>query len=243
MTTAPAALQARGLTKRFGSRRALEGLDWSVRAGESWAIFGPNGAGKSTLLRIAAGALRPDGGRLTLDGLDPRRDAAARAGLGWIAHAAMLYDDLTALENLVFFARLHGVPQPRTRAMELLARFELDHRAEDRVDTLSRGLRQRVALARALVHDPTLVLFDEPFSGLDPRASLLLRGVVGELRLRGRTLLIVTHDVTEGLSLSDRWITLRGGRRSEDGASVETDAEALERRIGAAPAQAAGVYA
>jgi heme exporter protein A len=239
----PAALLARGLTKRFGARRALEGLDWSVRTGESWAIFGPNGAGKSTLLRIAAGALRPDAGTLTLGGLDPRRDAAARAGLGWIAHAAMLYDDLTALENLVFFARLHGVHRARDRAMELLTRFELDHRAEDHVGTLSRGLKQRVALARALVHDPVLMLLDEPFSGLDPRASLLLRDVLGQLRSAGRTLVIVTHDVAEGLRLSDRWIALRGGRLSEDGDSARTDADALNRRMGAAPARAARVHA
>lgn len=229
MTDAPPpsglALEAAGLSKRFGAVLALDGVGLRVGVGEAVALFGPNGAGKTTLLRILGLGLRPGAGWIRVAGLDPQRDERAiRRRIGVISHQSFLYDDLTARENLQLFARLYAVPEPTRRSDELLARFELEHRAHDRVRELSRGLQQRLALARALVHDPAIVLLDEPFSGLDPHAAEVLRNTLHGLRGRGRTFLLVTHDLQQGLELAERWIVLARGRIVNEGPSRGTDA-------------------
>jgi heme exporter protein A len=228
--TRDAAIEVSGLVKRFGPVVALDGVELRVERGESVALFGPNGAGKTTLVRVLTLGLRPDAGSFRILGLDPRReDRSLRAAIGLLSHQTFLYDDLTAQQNLAFFASLYGLAEPSRRAAELLARFELADRAADAVGSLSRGMQQRVALARALVHDPPLVLLDEPFTGLDPHAALLLRETIAELRARGTSLLWITHDLRQGLELSDRWLLLSAGRVLAEGVSGAAETSALER--------------
>jgi heme ABC exporter ATP-binding subunit CcmA len=212
---------ARGLTRRFGATTALDGVDLTVRRGEPLALFGANGAGKTTLLRLLSGGAKPTSGTLSIDGVDPRRaPAKARGRIGLVSHHTLLYDDLSALENLVFFARLHGLPDPTGRSTTLLEEVGLLDRAHEPVSGFSRGMQQRVALARALLHDPSLLLLDEPFSGLDARASDRLRHTLHEAAARGATWVMATHDVEIGLDLCPRWIALDRGRVKDGGASA-----------------------
>jgi heme exporter protein A len=216
----------RGLTRRFGAATALDGVDLTIRRGESLAVFGVNGAGKTTLLRLLSGGLKPTQGSLQIDGLNPRRAPAhARGRIGWLSHHTLLYDDLSAAENLVFFARLHGLPQPLDRARVLLDEVGLADRADEPVRGFSRGMQQRVAVARALLHAPALLLLDEPSSGLDARSATRLRAALHDAALRGTTWVIATHDVEEGLALCPRWIALDRGRMIDGGTHVGPDAE------------------
>ncbi len=206
--TAPAtrgapALEVAGVTKRFAHVRALRGVDFALGAGDSLAVFGPNGAGKTTLLRVLAGLLKPDGGTVRFGGeVLVRGNAARRRRVGLISHHSLLYDGLTAAENLVFYARLYAVPEPRAAAARALAGVGLADRADDVVGTFSRGMIQRLAIARALLHDPEVMLLDEPFSGLDQAAAATLRGLLGRLRAERRTMVLVTHNIDEGLELA-----------------------------------------
>ena len=227
--TATDAIETRGLTRSFGALRALDRVDLNVAPGESVALFGPNGAGKTTLIRILTLCLKPTAGTLRLEGLDPRGDdRPIRERIGLISHHSFLYDDLTARQNLEFFAGLYGVDDPRERSDRLLREFGLAQRGEDAVRTFSRGMQQRLSLARALVHEPKLLFLDEPFNGLDPHAARMLRGTLEQLRGAGRTIVLVTHNLAEGLQLSDRWLILRAGRVAAQGASGETDAAAFD---------------
>jgi len=223
------AIETRRLSKKFGALEALRGLDLAVPRGESVALFGPNGAGKTTLIRVLTLALEPSGGRLSIGGLDPRTDAdRIRRSIGVISHQSHLYAELSSRENLEFFGALYGVRQPGRRAEELLELVKLSRRADDPLGTLSHGMRQRISLARALVHDPPIVFMDEPFTGLDPHAARILRQTLERLRREGRTVLFVTHNLTEGLELSDRWLLLFAGRIVEQGASSSTDRSGFE---------------
>ena len=223
------AVEARGLIVRFGAIEALRGIDFELAAGEAVALFGPNGAGKTTLIRVLTLALRPGEGTIRIAGLDPAgSDRAIRARIGVISHHSYLYDDLTARQNLEFFARLYGIEQAERRAGELLETFELTSRGSDAVGTLSRGLQQRVSLARALVHDPQIVFLDEPFTGLDPQAARTLSRLLERLRDEGRSVLLVTHNLARGLELSDRWLLLSAGRVLDQGRSAETDRARFE---------------
>jgi heme exporter protein A len=222
----------RGLTRRFGATTALDGVDLTVRRGEPLALFGVNGAGKTTLLRLLSGGLKPTQGSLTIDGLDPRRaPASARGRIGLLSHHTLLYDDLSAMENLVFYAKLHGLPRPLDRARALLDAVGLTDRADEPVRGFSRGMQQRVALARALLHDPSLLLLDEPSSGLDARSSARLRTALNDAASRGATWVIATHDVEEGLALCPRWIALYRGRVIDGGAHVGVDAERVRELV------------
>jgi len=227
---APSAVLTRGLSKHFGAVAALDRVDLSVAPAEALVVFGPNGAGKTTLIRILTLSLRAGGGTLKIADLDPATDhLEIRRRIGLISHQSLLYDQLSALENLAFFARLYGVDAPDRRAHELLDTIGLDHRADDAVGTLSRGMQQRVSIARALVHDPPVVFLDEPFTGLDPLAAAMLRSTLDGLRTRGRTVLLVTHNLRQGLELSDRWMLLARGRVIDRGVSSETDPALFER--------------
>jgi heme exporter protein A len=200
---AAAVLEVAGLTKRFGHVRALRGVDFALGLGESLAVFGPNGAGTTTLLRILAGLLKPDGGAVRFGGeLLVRGNAAHRRRVGLISHHSLLYDGLTAAENLVFYGRLYSVAEPRAAAERALAGVGLAARASDLVGTFSRGMVQRLAIARALLHDPDVMLLDEPFSGLDQGAAATLRELLGRLRAERRTMVLVTHNIDEGLELA-----------------------------------------
>jgi heme exporter protein A len=220
-----AAITARGLVKRFGHVVALAGVDLDVPRGGALAVLGPNGAGKSTLLRLLAGIARPSDGRLAL-GEDRRR---ARGRVGYLAHASLLYPALTARENLVFAARLYGVPHPGERAAALLAEHGLLDVAERPAGGFSRGMAQRLAIARALVHAPEIVLLDEPYTGLDRAAAETLTAQLRALRTGGRTLVLVTHDLARACELADSALVLAAGRvvHAEAGPGVRLDA--LER--------------
>ncbi len=223
------AIETHDLSRRFGAVVALDGVTLSVARGERLALFGPNGAGKTTLLRILSLGLRPSAGTLRIAGLDPRSDdREIRRRIGSISHASYLYDDLTPRQNLEFFGRLYGTADPRARTSALLETLGLAARADDPVGTLSRGLQQRASLARALVHDPQIVFLDEPFTGLDPLGTRALCGALARLRDGGRTVVLTTHDLRQGLELSDRWVLLARGRIVDHGRSADTDPRAFE---------------
>jgi ABC-type multidrug transport system ATPase subunit len=176
-------LSAQGVSRRFAYRPVLTDVSLTLHRGEVLLLVGPNGAGKTTLLRVLSGLLRPTKGTV-------EREAA----IGMVAHDAMLYPALTARENLRFFARLHGV-RDRTRVDALLTQVDLLRRGDDRVATFSRGMLQRVAIARALLHEPGLLLFDEPLSGLDTAASRALVGLLSAFRERGTAMILVSHEL------------------------------------------------
>ncbi len=222
-------LTARRLSRRFGALVALRDVDLEVRRGEGVAVFGPNGAGKTTLARVLATSLRPSSGELSLLGRDPWRwDTEARRRLGFVGHNTLLYDDLTALENLTFFGRLYGLDGAEEAAEAWLEAAGLAGRADDPVRTLSRGMQQRVAIARALLHDPLFVVLDEPFTGLDRAGTELLRRRLSDVPRSARSFLLVTHDLSQGLELCGRWVILARGRLVAQGASLDTTVRGLE---------------
>ena len=193
-------LLAEQLHHSFGSVRALDGISFSVRPGQTLAIFGPNGAGKTTLLKVLAGLIRPQKGRAHVEG--------GRRAIGWIGHQAQLYNQLTVRENLRFWASLYDIDPPP----ELLARLGLEEHADRPVRALSRGLLQRVAIARALVHDPAVLLLDEPFTGLDRTAAETLGRLLAQHAAAGRATVLVTHNVEEGTGLATDVAFMRVGR-------------------------------
>ena len=218
---APAAstvLEARGLVREYGPAVAVAGVDLDLAPGEFLSIFGPNGAGKSSLLGMLSGALRPSAGTVRVMGhrLD-EGDAGWRQHIGVLSHRGFLYGHLTTEENLRFYGTLYGLTDLDTLIPERLRRVGLEGRAGSRVRALSHGMRQRLSLARALLHDPDLVLLDEPYTGLDPSAAALLRGVLTELRDGRRTVVMVTHNLHEGLEMATRVAVQVGGRFAWEG--------------------------
>jgi len=193
-------IEVEGLHKRFGSQVALQEVDFVVPAGEIFGFIGPNGAGKTTTIRILATLALPDAGTATIGGIPVAEDPhGVRELIGYMPDFFGVYDRLTSIEYLEFYAACHGVPHRRRRAVgyELLELVDLSGRAEDQVDTLSRGMKQRLCLARALVHDPQVLLLDEPASGLDPRARIEMRELIRELRRMGKTILVSSHILPE----------------------------------------------
>lgn len=206
-----AALAARGLEKRWGPVVALRGVEFEVAAGGALALLGPNGAGKSTLLHLLAGLTRPSAGTLRIgDGSPERRRVRAR--VGFIGHASFLYPALSARENLLFAAKLYGVADAARRADQLLAEQGLAAVAQRAAGTFSRGMAQRLAIARGLVHDPEIVLLDEPFAGLDRAAAEALAARLRGLREQRRTLVLVTHELARASELADQALVLVRGR-------------------------------
>ena len=205
----PAAIELDGLTRRYGERVALQDVTLSVPAGTTLVVFGPNGAGKSTLLRVLATLLRPHAGVVRVLGRALPDDGwAVRGRIGLLTHEPLLYRDLSGRENLRFHARLHGVAFDRVE--ELLERVGLRLRADDRVHTYSRGMVQRLAVCRAVLHDPDVLLLDEPRANLDPAAADLVEPLIGAGS--GRTRVVTSHDPAGGLAEADIALGLRGGR-------------------------------
>ena len=210
--SAPTAIEAIELMRSFGRRVAIRDLTFQVRDGECLALFGPNGAGKTTLLRVLAGLLRPTKGTARVAGVNLPGGAEARAVVGLISHQTMLYAALTALENVEFSARLYGVPEPREAAVRALERMRLAERSDSPVRSLSRGMQQRVSIARAIVHEPRVVLLDEPYTGLDEGGASALSDALQSARSAGAALVLVTHHLNEGLALATHTAIMRDGQ-------------------------------
>lgn len=239
MTSVPPAVEVSGVTRTFGRRRAVNGVELTLRAGDCLALFGPNGAGKTTLLKIVAGLLKPTTGSVHVGGKVLRSDATARAQVGLISHQSMLYGALTARENVEFAARLYGVADVRGAARRALERMRIADRSETPVRALSRGLQQRVSIARAIAHEPHVVLLDEPYTGLDAAGAAALTDMLRDLRAASATLMLVTHNVDEGLAVASAATVMLGGKivRRDDVASLDPRRYAAEYRslvVGAA---------
>ena len=218
------AIELERLERRYGERTALAGVSVSVDEGRTLAVLGANGAGKTTLLRVLAGLLRPHGGHAVVLGAElPNERWKLPAKVGYLGHEPLLYRELTGRENLGYHARLHGVSEERVG--ELLEAVGMERRADEPVAELSRGMVQRLAAARAVLHDPPLLLLDEPRAGLDPAASELLEPLIG--RASGRTRVLVTHDIEGGLAESDLAVGLKDGRQVMAGTVAAADARAL----------------
>jgi len=206
------ALEVRDLTRAFGVRKALDGVDLELPVGAFLSIFGPNGAGKTTLVKVLTTLLNPTSGAARVLGYDVVADAVElRTHIGLISHNPLLYPDLTAEENLLFFADMYGVEKPHVRVSELLEAVELDHRKLDLTRTFSRGMLQRLSIARALLHRPEVIFLDEPYSGLDPHAMDILDGLIAQIR-DAHTFVMISHDLDKGLELCSHALILAKGR-------------------------------
>ena len=200
------------LVKRFGSKTVLRGLDFEVSQGEFVALLGPNGAGKTTFLRILASLSRPTLGAVQVAGyLLPAQAAAIRSRLGVVTHLPLLYGDLTAQENLQFYGRIYGLMKLNYRIDEVLNLVGLTARRHDLVRTFSRGMQQRLAIGRAILHDPEVMLFDEPHTGLDQDACDMLDKLLKDVAGRGRTVVMTSHDLARVESLATRFDVLSRG--------------------------------
>ena len=205
------AIELDAVSRRYGERAALDGVTAALGEGQTLVVFGPNGAGKSTLLRVLATLLRPTAGAARVLGHDVRADGwRVRGRIGFLGHEPLLYGDLSARENLAYHARLHGLRSPSGRIEELLERVGLTRRGDDRVHTFSRGMTQRLAVCRAVLHDPDVLLLDEPRANLDPAGVDLVDPLIG--RASGRTRVVTSHDPVGGLAEGDVALGLRDGR-------------------------------
>jgi len=209
----PPAILVQALEKNYGPVPALRGIDLEVAAGEAIAVLGPNGAGKSTLLNLLSGLTRPNKGTLEIGAGEPCKDRRhARARIGLVGHETFLYPTLTARENLIFAAKLYGVANPKQRADELLAEQDLSHAAHRAVKGFSRGMAQRVAIARGLIHNPPILLLDEPFTGLDHSSTEMLCAKLCAIRDAGKTIVLVSHDLALAAKIADQAVLLVRGK-------------------------------
>lgn len=221
-TSAPLTLDQ--VRRRFGRRDVVAGVTVEVARGEVRLLVGPNGSGKSTLARLAAGLLRPTGGAVRVLGRDPRGDGGSRGEIGFVGHQSLLYEDLSPRENLAFVARLYGLGDRAARVEAQLDRLGVGPEREVQVRRLSRGMVQRVALARALLAQPSLLILDEPFTGLDTPSSERLVRILGELRAAGVAVLVISHDLEDVWQLPARVTVLnRGQVRLEADTSLDLD--------------------
>jgi heme exporter protein A len=205
-------IETKKLVKRFGLKTVLRGVDFHVEPGEFVALLGPNGAGKTTFLRILASLSRPSLGVVTVAGFAlPAQSAAVRRRLGVVSHQPLLYEDLTAQENLQFYGRMYDIPNLNGRIDEVLEMVGLAARRNDLVRTFSRGMQQRLAIGRAVLHDPEVMLFDEPYTGLDQDASEMLDTILKEVAARGRTVVMTSHDLARAEDLATRFDILSRG--------------------------------
>lgn len=206
-------IQIRQLVKNFGMHPVLRGIDLDVPRGEFLTLLGPNGAGKTTLLRIIATLSRPTAGQVRVGGwLLPEAAVRVRPHLGLISHQTLLYGELTAVENLRFFARVYDLPEPGRRIEEVLDSVGLADRQDELVESYSRGMQQRLAIARAILHEPEVLLLDEPYTGLDQSAAVMLDELLRSVATAGRTVVMTTHDIARGVASCDLVAVLVNGR-------------------------------
>jgi heme exporter protein A len=229
MSTRAPAIEVHKVTKAFGHQVALRGVDLTVMEGEFLTLFGPNGAGKTTLIRIAASLARPTAGTVRIQGNDLSKVATSlRRNIGLISHNPLLYGDLTPDENLRFFARMYDLPAADERIDSVLEQVGLAARRRDPVRTFSRGMVQRLAIARAILHDPAIMLLDEPYTGLDLQAADMLRLVLQELAASNRTVVLTTHNLEQGLEMCDRAAILNRGKVVWEGVRAGIDLASLK---------------
>lgn len=210
--SAAPSLQATNIVRAFGGRRAVDGVSLTLGVGDCLALFGPNGAGKTTLLRLLGGLIRATSGSASIDGVTLPGEAEVRRRVGLISHQTMLYDALTPRENVEFAARMYGVRDVRDATQRALERLGATGYADRPVRALSRGMQQRVSVARAVVHGPSVLLADEPFTGLDAAGAGALSSMLAELRDGGAAIVIVTHNLDEALALCTQAAIMRDGR-------------------------------
>lgn len=228
MTTERALIETEGLVKAYDLLVVLRQINLQITRGEFVALLGPNGSGKSTLLRLLAGLTRPTGGMIRVGGWElPEEAAAVRAQVGMVSHKSLLYDNLTALENLQFFGRLYNLENLDARIIEMLEQVGLSKRRYDLVRTFSRGMVQRLTIARALLHNPDILLLDEPYTGLDQDASAILDGLLAQSHAQGRTIIMTTHQIERAARITSRVIILSRGRIGYDAPASATDPLAL----------------
>ena len=207
------AIETRGLSKLFGTKYALKDIDLGIRQGERFVVFGPNGAGKTTLIRSLSTITKPSAGTVHINGLDTRKNQAqVRRKVGVVSHQTYLYGNLTVYENLKFYGRMYDVPDLEQRIQKVASQVSLESRLHDRVATLSRGLQQRAAIARAIIHEPQIMLLDEPEVGLDPQAIIMMRDVLDVFSSGERTVVMTTHNLERGLDLCEQVIILNTGK-------------------------------
>ena len=222
------AILVRGLEKSYRDWPVLWDLDLELSWGESLALFGANGAGKTTLLRILSTSVRPDAGTASIAGHDLRRRTAdVRRRIGVVGHRSFLYEDLTPRENLAYYARLYGIEDRDSRINEVLERVGLSGRSEHRVRTLSNGMQRRAAIARAILHDPDVLLLDEPETGLDRDSRQMLGDLLSEWTASGRSVALTTHNIGLGLAWGHRAAVLYGGRLNYAGSGADEIQRAL----------------
>ncbi|WP_409270616.1 heme ABC exporter ATP-binding protein CcmA [Neobacillus sp. SCS-31] len=210
-------IEIKKLTKQADNKMILKGIDLSISKGETVGILGPNGAGKSTLLKVLAALVKPSSGEVKVGGLDLKRNQGEIKKLfGYLPHSSLLYEHYSPLENLVFFGKIYGVKNVEERAIQLVKEVGLSFFLNDPVKNFSRGMIQRIAIARAIIHEPDILLLDEPHTGLDQGAIGILNNVIVEMREKGATTLMVTHDFKQAAELCDRIIIVKNGKIAED---------------------------
>ncbi len=234
---APRAIEVSGLTKTYGEQPALRGIDLKVNRGESVVVFGPNGAGKTTLVKLLATIARPTSGRILIDGVDLKdRPEDVRRRIGIVSHFTYLYGNLSGYENLDFYGRVYDVPHREERIRAVADMVEMTARLHDRVASLSRGMQQRLSIARAVLHNPSIMLLDEPETGLDQRAIQIVWSAIRGEGDGKRTLVMTTHDLERGFALCDRLVILNRGRIAYESAACDLNAARLREVYAAATA-------
>ena len=228
------AIEVEGLGKSFGKHRALTDIDLKVGSGEHVTVFGPNGAGKTTLIKVLSTLMKPSAGTVRLDGSDiSKAPTEVRRKIGLVAHQTFLYDDLTVYENLKFYGKMYDVVNLEEQIHDVVRWVRLEARLHDRVGTLSRGMQQRISIARAVIHNPSIVLLDEPEVGLDPHAIVMVREVLDSLSAGERTVVMTTHNLEQGIEMSDRVVILDKGRivyqEQKDRIDIATFRETYDR--------------
>ena len=221
-------IKVRNLIKRFGPKTVLQGLNFEVEPGEFVALLGPNGAGKTTLLRILSSLSRPAEGEVFIAGYRlPEQAQLVRGKLGVLSHQPLLYGELTAEENLWFFGRMYGIQALKQRSSQVLEQVGLSRRRGDLVRTFSRGMQQRLAIGRAVLHQPQVMLFDEPHTGLDQEACQMLDRIMAEIAQQGRTVVMTSHDLARAATLATRFDILSRGKLIASRSSRELDVDNL----------------
>lgn len=210
-------IEIKKLTKQADNKLILRGIDLTITQGETVAILGPNGAGKSTLLKVLATLIKPTSGHVKINGFDLKKDhIEVKKMFGYLPHSSLLYDHYTPLENLVFFGNLYGVKDVENRARKLVNEVGLSFFINEPVKNFSRGMIQRIAIARAIIHEPKIMLLDEPHTGLDQGAITILNNVVLSMKEQGCTTLMVTHDFKQAAAICDRIIIVKNGKIADD---------------------------